>query len=62
MPCQVLAHEGVDSELRSIELIVQQRTAIEGMEVGERDTLAKLQEILYSTVVRSGCFWHCLSD
>ncbi|CAD6571645.1 MAG: hypothetical protein TREMPRED_000334 [Tremellales sp. Tagirdzhanova-0007] len=37
-------------KLRSIELIVQQRTAIEGMEVGERDTLAKLQEILYSTV------------
>lgn len=40
-----------DVELRNIELIVQQRTAIEGIEVGERDTLAKLQEILYSTVV-----------
>ncbi len=38
------------SELRNIELIVQQRTAIEGIEVGERDTLARLQEILYSTV------------
>lgn len=37
-------------KLRNIELIVQQRTAIEGIETGERDTLAKLQDILYSTV------------
>ncbi len=35
---------------------MQQRTAIEGIEVGERDTLAKLQEILYSTVARLASF------
>lgn len=38
---------------------MQQRTAIEGIEVGERDTLAKLQEILYSTVVRGPPYHLC---
>jgi len=37
------------TELRNIELLVQQRSAAEGIVDEERDNLAKIQEILYST-------------
>ena len=37
------------AELRHIELIVQERIAVEGIEQAEKDTLAQIQEHLYST-------------
>lgn len=37
------------SELRSIELIVGERINLEDVDEQERDTLAKIQEILYQT-------------
>jgi len=37
-------------KLRNIELIIQDRLTVEGMEAGEKETLTKIQEILYSTV------------
>ncbi|ORY29980.1 calponin homology domain-containing protein [Naematelia encephala] len=36
-------------KLRNIELIVQERAAIDGIEQSERDVLSRVQEILYST-------------
>ncbi|ORX33824.1 calponin homology domain-containing protein [Kockovaella imperatae] len=36
-------------KLRQIELIVQQRSGIEGLETGEKDMIGQIQEILYST-------------
>lgn len=36
-------------ELRSIELIVGDRVNLDGIDAEERDTLAKIQEILYQT-------------
>ena len=38
-------------ELRQIEVIVQQRSGIDGLEKGEKDMIAQIQEILYSTAV-----------
>lgn len=40
-----------DAELRNIEVIVQERSGIEGIDTAEREVLAKVQEILYSTSV-----------
>lgn len=37
------------SELRSIELIVGERINLDEVDINERDTLAKIQEILYQT-------------
>ncbi|WWD16184.1 hypothetical protein CI109_100609 [Kwoniella shandongensis] len=37
-------------KLRSIELIVQERTAVEGITQEESDVMAKIQEILYATI------------
>lgn len=36
-------------ELRSIELIVGERINLDGIDPEERDTLAKIQEVLYQT-------------
>ncbi|WVR05429.1 hypothetical protein IAU60_002444 [Kwoniella sp. DSM 27419] len=37
-------------KLRNIELIVQERTAIEGISAEESEVMAKIQEILYATI------------
>jgi hypothetical protein len=38
-------------ELRNIEMLVNARTAVEGIHADEQDVLAKIAEILYSTDV-----------
>jgi hypothetical protein len=43
-------------ELREVEIIVQQRVLVEGIDAGEKEILAKIQGILYDTTVsRYGC-------
>jgi len=39
------------AELRNIEMLVNARTAVEGITPEEQDVLAKISEILYSTDV-----------
>lgn len=37
-------------ELRNIELIVQERLAVEGIAPEESDVMTKIQDILYATI------------
>lgn len=39
-----------DKELRNIELIVQERLAVEGIAPEESDVMTKIQDILYATI------------
>jgi len=48
------SHSDIDCwviELRQIEIIVQRRTAVEGIDAGEKEVLSQIQEILYDTAV-----------
>ena len=45
-------HHYLYEELRNIEVIVQARSGVEGLESGEKEMIDKIQEILYSTEVR----------
>ena len=38
-------------ELRQVEIIVQNRVLIEGLDAGEKEMLAQIQAILYDTAV-----------